>query len=146
MTSVDRKDFQREFERYVSAALTVAGRSPGVRDEERELIHLVELIRREPSHANQAELALVALVPQLCMTPPPTGLVDLLAYCVHALGLPKVVNAATEARDAARTALASGPSRRPWEHARRCEVVIAAADADWDERDMYASFSPSVAE
>lgn len=141
MPSVDRDDFQREFERCVSAALAIADSSPNVRDEERELIKLVDLIRRAPSHADQAELALVALVQQLCTTPPPAGLVDLLAYCVHALGLPKVVHAATEARDAARAALEVGPCRRRWEHARRCEVVIAAAEADWDERDMYVSFT-----
>lgn len=139
---MDRDDFQREFERCVSAALAIADRSPNVGDEERELIHLVELIRREPSHADQAELELAELVPQLCTTPSPAGLVELLSFCVHALGLPKVVSAATEARDAARAALELGPSRRPWEHARRCEVVIGAAEADWDERDMYVSFNP----
>lgn len=140
---MERDDFQREFERCVSAALAIADRSPDVRDEERELIKLVELIRREPDHADEAEMALVARVPQLCTTPSPAGRVDLLGYCVHALGLPKVVSAAIEARDAARAALESGPSRRPWEHARRCEVVIAAAKPDWDQRDMYGSFRTS---
>ncbi|WGX97258.1 hypothetical protein [Nocardioides sp. L-11A] len=143
---MDRDDFQREFERCVSAALAIADSSPDVRDEERELIKLVELIRREPDHADQAEMALVAMVPRLCTTPPPAGLVDLLGYCVHALGLPKVVSAAIAARDAARAALEVGASRRPWEHARRCEVVFAAAEADWDERDMYASFAQPSAE
>lgn len=120
--------------------MDVADRSIDVRDEERELIKLVDLIRREASHADDAELALAALVPQLCETPPPAGLVELLSYSVHALGLPKVVDAATEARAAALAALEAGPSLRPWEHARRCEVVIAAAESDWDEQDMYVSF------
>lgn len=91
-------------------------------------------------------MKLVALVPQLCETPPPAGLVELLSYSVHALGLPKVVSAATQAREVALAALEAGPSRRPWEHARRCEVVIAAAEADWEEQDMYVSFSPPNAE
>lgn len=142
---VDRDAFQRELDRCVSAALAVADRSPDVRDEEREMTRLVDLIRREPSHADQAEAALVALVPQLCETPPPAGLVELLSYCVHALGLPKVVNAAKEARDAVLAALETGPSLRPWEHARRCEVVMAAAEVDWDEQDMYESFSAPTA-
>ncbi|MCR1781906.1 hypothetical protein KVF89_05105 [Nocardioides carbamazepini] len=137
---MDPGAFQREFGRYVRAALEVADRSIDVRDEERELIKLVDLIRREPSHVDQAELALAAMVPQLCESPPPAGLVELLSYSVHALGLPKVVAAARDAREAALTALEAGPSLRPWEHARRCEVVIAAADSDWDEQDMYVSF------
>lgn len=138
---MDPDAFKRDFERCVSSALTIADRSPDVRDEERELITLVDLIRSEPSHADQAEAALVALVPQLCETPPPAGLVELLSFSVHALGLAKVVNAAKEARESALAALETGPSLRPWEHARRCEVVIAAAQADWDEQDMYESFS-----
>jgi hypothetical protein len=86
------------------------------------------------------------MVPQLCTTPSPAGLVDLLAYCVQALGLPKVVSAAIEARDAAFAAVESGPSRRPWEHARRCEVVVAAGEDDWDGSDMYLSFTPPNSE
>ena len=143
---MDPDAFQRDLGRCVSAALAAADRSPDVRDEERELVQLVDLIRGEPSHADQAEMTLVALVPQLCEPPPPAGLVELLSYCVPALGLPKVVSAATEARHTALAALESGPSRRPWDHARRCEVVIAAAEADWDEQEMYVSFSPPNAE
>lgn len=142
---MDLDAFQRELDRYVGAALGVADRSIDVHDEERELIKLVDLIRREPTHADHAELALAALVPQLCETPPVAGLVELLSYCVHALGLPRVVNAATEAREAAVAALESGQSLRPWEHARLCEVVIAAAEADWDEQDLYESFSAPTA-
>ncbi|MBM7517120.1 hypothetical protein [Nocardioides nitrophenolicus] len=139
---MDPDAFQHEFDRYVTAALDVADRSLDVRDEERELIKLVDLIRREPSHVDQADLALAAMVPQLCETPPPAGLVELLSYIVHALGLPKIVAAARDAREAALSSLGPGPSLRPREYARRCEVVVAAAEPDWEERDMYVSFSP----
>ncbi|MBM0124543.1 hypothetical protein [Pimelobacter simplex] len=126
---------------HARQALAIAESSFDVRDLEPSFVAIVRLVQSHPEHRAEADQFLAGLVPKLCETPPPSGLSDLLEYCAHTLDLPALLAAARQQRSVSLDQLHRGESRRPWEHARRCEQVIEAADPNWEARDMYASLS-----
>jgi len=133
--------FELELQAHVRRALAVAAESPDVRHQEPSLVRIVRLVEDNPDRRSDAEKVLAGLVPMLCETPPPSGLIELLSYCVHSLGLADVIVSAREHRRVALEELERGESRRPWEHVRRCEQVIEAADPNWEDREMFESLS-----
>lgn len=136
---MDSDSFRRLLESQVRHALDAAESSFDVRDMEPSLSAIVRLVRSSPEHRLEADHTLAGLVPQLCETPPPAGLTDLLGYCAHSLRLPEVLASARRFLERALDELERGESLRPWEHARRCERVIEAADRNWEARDMFPS-------
>lgn len=138
---MDSAAFDHALGAYLRASLQAAEESFDVRAQEPSLIEMVRLVSSNPSRLHDADHLLARLVPSLCETPPPSGLVELLGYCVHTLKLPQVLASAQECRRAALEELSRGGSLRPWEHARRCEQVIEAASPDWEDREMFVSLS-----
>ena len=138
---MESDSFRQVLESHVRHALNAAESSPDVRSMEPSLVSIVRLVRANPDRHSEADHTLAGLVAQLCETPPPSGLTDLLGYCVHSLDLPEVLASARRLRRGALDELERGESRRPWEHARRWEQVIEAADRNWEARDMFESLS-----
>lgn len=138
---MDRESFSREFDALVQQSETASEQSPDVRFQEPALVAIVDLVQANPEHRDQAEQLLVDLVVRLTEIPPPPGLVELLGYSVHVLDVPRVLSAAADLRAEATAALEKGESLHPWEVARRLELVIAASDPDWEDREMFKSLA-----
>lgn len=134
--------FGEELRLRIRRALKAAEVSFDVRDQDPLLASLVQMMLSNPSRLGEADQMLADLVPRLGRDPDPAGLVELLSYCVHTLDLPLVLAQLKAARTEAQAKLAGGESLRPWDHVRRCEHVLMAADSEWEDREMF----PSLAE
>jgi hypothetical protein len=138
---MDESSFVSELKTSIQRAVAAAEESPDVRKMEPALVDIAQHVTDHSDFTSVADKVLAELVPRLGETPGPVGILDLLEYCVHVLDLPRVLEEAESLRMTSRIAYEAGPSGRPWEHARRCEDVLEAAQPDWDGRDMYRSLS-----
>lgn len=134
---MDVDQFRDTLNLRIRAALDSAAASRDVRDEEPWLVRIVDLIRANPNRRPEAVEILEGLVQLLGDVHCPAGLVEMLGYCVHTLNLPDVVAAAEARRQAALTAWNEGIPGGFWDQARRCERVIAAANPNWEERELF---------
>lgn len=138
---MDDASFASGLNAGICEALEIADRSSDVRDEEVALVKIVAFIEAHPEHRQAAEETMVDLLTLLEHAPAPLGLVELLAYCVHVVGFPQVIEVARVRQAAALAEFKRGATGRHWEHARAMERVIDADNPEWDDADMFTTLS-----
>lgn len=141
---MDRAEYNLLINDLIERALAAAGGSFDVRIEEPYLVALTFLIRTQAEYVEDGIAALCALIPGLDWDwQGSDGVVALLEYCVHVLRPPSLIASVREKQAAAKLALETGESLRPWQTARNCERVLDALKDPWLEADIYASLDPA---
>ena len=135
---MDANSFGVELGKIIDQALAIADESPDVRDEDPFLVQLVALAEEHQEHRAVVEDALISMAKRVGTTPHPNGSVELLAYAVHVLRLPRLITAIEQMQHAAQ---AAGSIGRPWEWAYRYQRILDAQQAEWADRDLFPSLA-----